>query len=671
MSDLTPGETVYDRLRAHYPRTGNGFRPPPTDPSIVGFEKRVTIGEAPLFITTCSGRDPGAFPEEVDLRGYWYGTSKRPDVHVREIISVDNMGTAYWRFNDTYGYRIGEPADGDQAGDIKWEFGGAVMRAISETNPINEYAVYSSLWVLLPFEDNTGARITPPFRGAGVLDGGPVMTITVGGVDTPIDMLFLPKGVRPGDVLEVGDIVAFSGHVGPPLGSHVSVTITSPSNVVRAASWHANKIGWLYDPGFDFAADETGRWTVDVAVLYDRPYQPTGFLPTANNTGTVLGTTGRYSFYVVCLDSPRLTIETPQPGIIVWPQGVIESIPIRGVAPLGTTAVHYTIHDKGTVMCQGTVVPDGSGVFTVTYDALALHADFPYVSLTAHEGRWEGLADEVAISMLAEGGSEPRSNTVTLIGEEVFVWNDAGADDQRVYLPLVQKAFSPSMTSIFSDDFDGGGLSGWTSNNGVWTNPGTHLRGEDSLRNAWNIRSSTGSDVVYEGTVTLLNGNAVGLVLRSSATGENSYDTILDAQDGAFKISKRAPYQVLASHPMTVQRNQPYRIKVVDNGSTIEAYLDGVKRLTVVDNTYTSGNLGVMLFLATATYDDLQAWEMPEAPGPRVFCLLGKGLTGYSCFFASRRCSALVTLSIERLFADIFFITAKISVCDTGWPTRV
>jgi hypothetical protein len=49
----------------------------------------------------------------------------------------------------------------------------------------------------------------------------------------------------------------------------------------------------------------------------------------------------------------------------------------------------------------------------------------------------------------------------------------------------------------------------------------------------------------------------------------------------------------------------------VANGSTIEAYLDGVKRLTVTDTTYSSGRLGAVLFQATATYDDLEAWEMP------------------------------------------------------------
>ena len=439
IKDLTgASETCYNILRNHFSRARNCFRWPPEGCTQTGFEKRVAIGEAPLFITTKSGIDPGVDPDDIDLWGYWYGSSERPDVRVREIVSEDGMGTAYWRFDDTYGYQIGEPADGDHPGDIKWEFGGVVFRTITETNPINEYAIYSSLWVLLPHNDPIGARITPPFQdatGAGI-NGGPILTMTVQGQVQEIDMLFLPKGVRPGDVLEVGDMVAFSGHVGPPLDSRVSVTITSPSNVQHAAVLRANKIGWVYDPGFDFPAEEPGRWTVDVLVLHDRPYVGNGVIPLTHNTGTVMGTTGRYEFYVVEPGSPRLSVSSPQPGFVTWPRGEIEPIHIRGTAPAGTTTVHYTIHDKGVVMGQGTVAPDASGVFTVTYDAKALHESFSMLSLTAHEGRWEGLADEVAINLLAVGGAEPRGNTVTLIGEEVFIGNDWTS---WVYLPVVLK----------------------------------------------------------------------------------------------------------------------------------------------------------------------------------------------------------------------------------------
>ncbi|HET7090634.1 MAG TPA: hypothetical protein VFL17_18535, partial [Anaerolineae bacterium] len=434
VKDKTPGQIIYNLLRANYPRSRNRFRLPPLDQTLTGLDKRIAIGEAPLFMSTASGIDPAVEPEDIDQLAYWYGSSERADVRVREILSEDNMGTAYWRFGDTYGYQIGESAEGDLPGDLKWEFGGAVFRTITTTNPINEYAIYSSLWVLLPHGcDAYGcARVTPPFQDAtgASLNGGPIMTLQ--GKD--IDMLFLPKSIRPGDVLEVGDVVAFSGHVGPPLDSRVSVTITAPSGVTRSRTWHANKIGWLYDPSFDFAANEAGRWTVDVFVAHDRPYVGNGVTPLSHNTGTVLGTNGRYEFYVVPPGSSELFVYAPQPGVIRWPTGHIEPIRLRGIAPTGTTAVRYTIHDKGVVMAQGSVTPNANGAFTITYDAVALNATFPFVSLTAHEGLWEGLADEVEINLTAVGG-DVRANTVTLIGEEVFI----GSAPRQVYLPLMLK----------------------------------------------------------------------------------------------------------------------------------------------------------------------------------------------------------------------------------------
>lgn len=435
--DLTSSGDLYDILRATFPR-GGSYHWPPLTTSLEGLNKRIAVGEAPPFITTYSGVDPAVNPADIDLWSYAYGSSERPDVHVHEVVQGnDGMSTVYWRFADTYGYQIGEPAQGDEPGDIKWEFGGMVFRYADQE--INEYAIYSSLWVLLPEDDPLGARVTAPFQdalGAGV-NGGPILTLRGEG----IDMLFLPKGVRPGNVLEVGDTVSFSGHVGPPLNSRVDVTITSPSGVPHTRSWHANKIGWIYDPTFNLVADEPGRWTVDVRVTHDRPYLPTGTIPQSHNTGTVLGTSGRYEFYVVAQGSPRLGLTSPQAGFLDWAApntpGRIQPIPITGVAPAGTSAIHYTIHDKGIVMGQGTLAPGPDGAFTLTYDPVTLHDTFSMLSLIAHEGRWEGLADEVTISLLAVGSGEPRAATVTLIGEEVFMTTGQAETWSTVYLPLI------------------------------------------------------------------------------------------------------------------------------------------------------------------------------------------------------------------------------------------
>lgn len=407
--DKTPDQMFYNLVRQYGHHTEGDL------------ETAISVGEAPLSSATHSGRNPAAFPEDMAVWSYWYGSSERPDVRVREVIGSPWVATVYWRFDDTYGYQIGEGAAGDLPGDIKWEFGGAVIRTAD--NSVNEYAAYSSLWVLLPDDDPVGGRITPPFQDAtgASINGGPIMTV----LGEEIDMLFLPKSIRPGDVLELGDVIAFSGHVGPPLDSQVGVRITSPSGVMREGIWHANRIGWLYDPSFNFVAEEVGRWTVDVSVVHDRPYVGNGVIPTSHNTGTVLGTSGRYEFYVVPPESSRLEIASPSSGFITWPKGHVDPVVFQGQAPAGTSTIHYTVHDKGVVMDQGVVTPNADGGFTITYDARALNGIFPFVSLIAREGRWEGLADEVSINVLALGDHAPIGNTITLIGEEVFI----GVDD--------------------------------------------------------------------------------------------------------------------------------------------------------------------------------------------------------------------------------------------------
>jgi hypothetical protein len=182
---------------------------------------------------------------------------------------------------------------------------------------------------------------------------------------------------------------------------------------------------------------------VDVGVRHDRPYVGNGVIPQSHNTGTVLGTDGRYAFYVVPRNSARLAMSAPWTGFLPWPPGHpgmqerIQPVTIRGVAPPGTSSINYTIHDKGVVMGQGVVFPDSKGVFALTYDAMALHATFPFLSTTAHEGLWEGLADEVAINLLAVGSPQgAQANTVTLIGEQVFVGSDAWP---RLWLPVTRK----------------------------------------------------------------------------------------------------------------------------------------------------------------------------------------------------------------------------------------
>jgi hypothetical protein len=182
----------------------------------------------------------------------------------------------------------------------------------------------------------------------------------------------------------------------------------------------------------------------------------------------------------------------------------------------------------------------------------------------------------------------------------------------RKYLPIIMKQFTVGSVPgvIFSDDFSSP-LAGWSPNNGGWNIENGYLKGTYAADNAWYIKDASGSDFTYEGDVNILSGNAVGLTFRSSSNGAASYDAILDVLDGVFKISKRPGYIVLASYPWPVSRNRWYHVKVVVSGTQMEGYLDGVKRLTATDTNFSAGQFGVMLYRATAAYDNLEAKSLP------------------------------------------------------------
>ena len=210
------------------------------------FEERAAVGETPLF---SSGRaqstaDVHLDPSNLDFWGYGYMSVQRPLVRVREEIAEDAIASAYWRFDEQYACQIGMGPNGDLKNDIKFQYGGAVLRgpAIGEA----QYAIYGSLFVLLPDDDPLGGtRTFPPFQGnGGGPSGGPIMTLK----GREVDLFIHLTGVRPGTILEVGDTFALTGAVGSTLPAFVAYAITKPSGQKLTFSERANKIGYYYHP---------------------------------------------------------------------------------------------------------------------------------------------------------------------------------------------------------------------------------------------------------------------------------------------------------------------------------------------------------------------------------------------------------------------------------------
>ena len=271
------------------------------------FAERVVVGETPLFSSRPDGIDPALDPTKVDLWGYSYRSVQRPLVRVREEIGEENIVNPYWRFDEQYANQIGVGKLGDLPGEFKFQYGAAVLHgsALDQAH----YAIYGSLFVLVPDDDPDGTRTFPPFQGnGGGPSGGPLFTLK----GEEIDLFIHLTGVRPGSVLETGNIFALVGAIGPTLPAQVTYTVTVPDGTQRRFSGVANAIGYYYEPEDNFIVEQPGRYTVDLQVTYDGSTsagQVTAPLP----QGDVLGTAqGRFSVYVVSPHSAPLTVDMPR-----------------------------------------------------------------------------------------------------------------------------------------------------------------------------------------------------------------------------------------------------------------------------------------------------------------------------------------------------------------------
>jgi len=377
------------------------------------FAERVVVGEAPLFSSRPDGIDPHLDPTKVDLWGYSYRSSQRPLVRVREEIGEDAMESAYWRFGERYADQIGVGAHGDLPGEIKFQYGAAVLHgsALDQAH----YAIHGSLFVLVPDDDPLGQRTFPPFQGnGGGPSGGPLFTLK----GEEIDLFIHLTGVRPGSVLETGNTFALVGAVGPTLPAKVAYTVTAPDGSERTFRGQANSIGYYYEPEDNFIVDQPGRYTVDLQVTYDGRTSA-GQVTEPFPQGDVLGTAhGRFSVYVVSPQSTPLEVDLPEHDFLTAPA----DFTVTATPPAGMrlTGGHMTALTPGVVLEDSSLTVSNNGL-TYEYDPVGLAAGVPILDV---ERFGEPVAaDVVTVGLFGEGRDSAgrpsyAARVVTLHGAE-------------------------------------------------------------------------------------------------------------------------------------------------------------------------------------------------------------------------------------------------------------
>ena len=391
------------------------------------FAERVVVGESPLFSSRPGRIDPHLDPAKVDLWGYSYRSVQRPLVRIREEISEDEIPNPYWRFNERYANQIGVGAHSDLPGEFKFQYGAAVLHgsALDQAH----YAIYGSLFVLLPDDDPDGTRTFPPFQGnGGGPSGGPLFTLK----GEEIDLFIHLTGVRPGSVLETGNTFALVGAVGPTLPVQVAYTVTAPDGSQRRFAGQANEIGYYYEPEDNFIVDQPGRYTVDLQVAYDGSTSA-GQVTAPFPQGYVLGTAqGRFSVYVVSPHSAPLTVDMSRHDFLTAPADF--TVTASGSNGLTLTEGHMTALMPGVVLEDGPLTVSSNGL-TYDYDPVGLAAGVPI--LDVERNGQPVAADVVTISLFgqgtdSEGQPSYAARVVTLHGPEFLNLTPVAPDPNAI-----------------------------------------------------------------------------------------------------------------------------------------------------------------------------------------------------------------------------------------------
>jgi hypothetical protein len=328
---------------------------------------------------------------------YTYVSAVTPGVSVRQYIQGGLDGGLDLTFDadDPLNQQTGAGIDGLRAGDPIFLFGGAVVR--NAEAGVNDVAAYAALAIVTDPKAAPGARVFPPYQGqAGGGSGGPLLTIR----EEPVYLFFQPTGVRPGSVLQVGDVFTVAGQVGPTLASTVDVTITSPRGKVRQWSGTASATGYYYDPAQSFQADEAGIWTVDVTVRHEG-LTSVGAVEPPPPVGGVLGANGgRFTVVVTPKVTESLAWSDERTDFAIPPTSAYN---FRFEIPEGwdQAQITYVVSTPTQVLEEGPGRLNGR-TFSYQYSLQRLSQDFP--NMEGNRGGQGGAAaDVITLTFVATG----------------------------------------------------------------------------------------------------------------------------------------------------------------------------------------------------------------------------------------------------------------------------
>ncbi|TBL68354.1 family 16 glycoside hydrolase [Paenibacillus thalictri] len=204
-------------------------------------------------------------------------------------------------------------------------------------------------------------------------------------------------------------------------------------------------------------------------------------------------------------------------------------------------------------------------------------------------------------------------------GVQKIAATDSGLTSGLAGVSSYQQSFSVddvrvASIPLFSDDFESGGYSNWTSGAGTWSvgTDGTKVLSQTDTGTSGRIFAGNAawSDYTVEARVKaneLPVNSASGILARATADYNNYYWLRLH-QSGKVQLYKK----VSGGTPVLLQETAQSvgagtwnTLKLAVNGSAITGYVNGVQKIAVTDSSLTGGLIGVSSYQQSFSVDDV------------------------------------------------------------------
>ena len=173
---------------------------------------------------------------------------------------------------------------------------------------------------------------------------------------------------------------------------------------------------------------------------------------------------------------------------------------------------------------------------------------------------------------------------------------------------------SAQAATLFSDDFEDGNATGWSTNGGSWS---VTTDGSRVYRQA-----GTGSDArALTGTATWTDYSVQARVKPTAFTGSNRFAAVLarvQSSTSYYFLALRSNNTVelkrldggssttLDSASLPVSAGTWYTLRLEVTGTTLRGYVNGALLTEATDSRWSSGRVGVATFYTAANFDDVQ-----------------------------------------------------------------